>query len=157
MVEQEGPLFSLDLDGTRGRRRKPIREDLRRPWPDRIEEVYSALVLGTRDYVIKNRFSSVLVGLSGGIDSALTAAIAVDALGPKNVVGVAMPSPYSSKGSLRDARTLSKNLGIRLLEIPISRALTAYRKTFEALDADLFKGLVEENVQARIRSPGNRQ
>lgn len=148
MVEQERPLFSLAIDS--GRKRKPIQQD-HRPRLDRIEEIYAALVLGTRDYVIKNRFLSVLVGLSGGIDSALTAAVAVDALGPENVVGVAMPSPYSSKGSLRDARALAKNLGIRLLEIPIAKALTAYRKTFESIDGVLFDGLVEENIQARIR------
>jgi len=114
-------------------------------------EVYDALVLGTRDYVLKNGFERVLIGLSGGIDSSLVAAIAVDALGKSNVVGVAMPSRYSSPGSLSDAEFLAKNLGIKLLTIPIEKVFQAYLDML----AEAFKGtkpnVAEENIQARIR------
>jgi NAD+ synthase (glutamine-hydrolysing) len=114
-------------------------------------EVYDALVLGTRDYVLKNGFGKVLIGLSGGLDSSLVATIAVDALGKSNVVGVAMPSKYSSPGSLSDAGLLARNLGIRLLTIPIKKVFQAY---LDAL-AEAFKGtgpdVTEENIQARIR------
>jgi len=115
------------------------------------EEVYRALVLGTRDYVRKNGFRKVVVGLSGGIDSSLTAVIAVDALGPENVVGVAMPSQYSSEASLRDARDVAENLGIQFLVLPIRSIFEAYLRTL----SEVFKGLkpdvAEENIQARIR------
>jgi NAD+ synthase (glutamine-hydrolysing) len=118
---------------------------------DRLAEIYTALVLGTGDYIRKNGFRRVLLGLSGGIDSALTAAIAVDALGKKGVVGVAMPSHYSSKESLEDATLLAKNLGIRFLTIPITEVFQSYLKTL----APSFKGLkpdvTEENIQARVR------
>ena len=89
-------------------------------------EVYDALVLGTRDYIHKNGFAKVLIGLSGGIDSGLVAAIAVDALGPSNVVGVAMPSRYSSATSTSDAELLAQNLGMRLMTTPIEKAFQAY-------------------------------
>jgi NAD+ synthase/NAD+ synthase (glutamine-hydrolysing) len=115
------------------------------------EEVYGALVLGTRDYARKCGFARALVGLSGGIDSALTAAIAVDALGPGNVWGVLMPSPYSSRGSVDDALALAANLGIRTWTLPIGPIM----ESFDAALADPFEGLpadvTEENIQARIR------
>ncbi|MCH8156481.1 MAG: NAD+ synthase [Nitrospinae bacterium] len=118
---------------------------------DPTEEVYRALVLGTRDYMMKNGFARAVIGLSGGVDSSLTAAIAVDALGAENVVGVIMSSPYSSQGSVDDARALGKNLKIRLLSLPIEAAMQAYSKIL----ADAFTGrppdLTEENLQARIR------
>ncbi|MBU4320974.1 MAG: NAD+ synthase [Nitrospinae bacterium] len=115
------------------------------------EEVYKALVLGTRDYVIKNDFKQAVIGLSGGVDSALVAAIAVDAIGKENVTGIFMPSPYTSKESREDAYGLSKNLGIKIIEAPISNIFEVYR---ESLKME-FKGLpddkTEENLQARIR------
>ena len=118
---------------------------------DPAEEVYRALVLGTGDYVLKNGLAKVVIGLSGGIDSSLVADIAVAALGADNVVGVAMPSAYSSPSSLRDAQILARNLGIRLLSIPIDRIFQAYLKTL----AEPLKGtepdVTEENIQARIR------
>ncbi len=120
-------------------------------WLSREAEIYSALVMATRDYVIKNGFSTVLVGLSGGIDSALTAAIAVDALDPDHVNGVAMPSPYSSPESLADAEALAANLGMKLWNIPIDPAFGAFREMFDATEEDCFSGIAEENIQARIR------
>jgi NAD+ synthase (glutamine-hydrolysing) len=114
-------------------------------------EIYGALVLGTRDYVLKNGFKKVLIGLSGGVDSSLVATIAVDALGKANVVGVAMPSRYSSAGSLSDAELLSKNLGIKLLTIPIEKVFQAYLDTLAEPFKGTEPGVAEENVQARIR------
>jgi NAD+ synthase (glutamine-hydrolysing) len=114
-------------------------------------EIYKALVLGTRDYVMKNGFKKVVLGLSGGIDSALTACVAVDALTSENVVGVLMPSDFSSRGSIEDSRQLGKNLGIELITIPITDVLNSF---IEALKPG-FKGakpdVTEENLQARIR------
>jgi NAD+ synthase (glutamine-hydrolysing) len=114
-------------------------------------EIYRALVLGTRDYVLKNGFKKVILGLSGGIDSALTACVAVDALGRENVVGVMMPSEFSSRGSIEDSEKLGKNLGIELLTVPITGVLEAYKAALK----NAFKGakpdVTEENLQARIR------
>ena len=115
------------------------------------EEVYSALVLGTRDYIKKNRFSKVVLGLSGGIDSSLTAAIAVDALGPDQVVGVLMPSPHSSKGSVDDALALAKNLKIKTFTFHILAAMKAYEYILKEKFWSTEPGLAEENLQARIR------
>ena len=113
--------------------------------------VYQALVLGTRDYVQKCGFHKVIIGLSGGIDSALTAAIAVDALGPENVYGVGMPGPYSSQGSIDDARELANNLGIRFELLPICDAYDAYRKTLRDVFAGRKEDETEENLQSRAR------
>jgi len=114
-------------------------------------EVWRALVLGTRDYARKCGFSSVVLGLSGGIDSALTAAIAAAALGPDCVLGVLMPSPYSSRGSLDDARALAENLGIGTMTLPIAPLMHAFDDTLrEALGAEVL-GVAAENIQARIR------
>jgi NAD+ synthase (glutamine-hydrolysing) len=112
---------------------------------------YAALVLGTRDYVRKCGFQRVIVGLSGGIDSALTAAIAVDALGPQNVVGVGMPGPYSSRGSIDDARALAVNLGVRFELIRITEIFDAYLKALKPVFAGREEDVTEENIQSRIR------
>ena len=115
------------------------------------EQLYQALVLGLRDYVHKCGFSSVCLGLSGGIDSALTAVIAADALGPENVHGLTMPSPYSSDGSVRDSFDLAKKLGIRCDEIPISEVFESVKKTMSPLFEGRKEDVTEENMQARIR------
>lgn len=115
------------------------------------DEILQALVLGTRDYVTKNGFRKAVIGLSGGIDSALVAVIAVEALGKKNVVAVTMPSGYSSKGSVGDSEKLSKNLGIELLNIPIEKAFRTYGEMFSGVFAGLKENTAEENLQARIR------
>ncbi len=115
------------------------------------EEIFRALVMGTKDYITKNGFKKVAIGLSGGIDSAIVAAVAVEALGSDNVVGVAMPSMYSSKGSVGDSEKLARNLGIELLNIPINNAFSSYNEMF----SNVFRGkkhdATEENLQARIR------
>jgi NAD+ synthase (glutamine-hydrolysing) len=118
---------------------------------DPVAEVYGALVLGLRDYVLKNGFGNVTIGLSGGIDSAIVAALAVDALGKDRVVGVFMPSRYTSKESEEDARELAKNLGITMLEVPIDGIYKAYIATFEPLFKGCQEDITEENIQARIR------
>jgi NAD+ synthase/NAD+ synthase (glutamine-hydrolysing) len=119
-----------------------------------IEEVayaHQALVTGTRDYVRKCRFSKAIVGLSGGIDSAVVASIAVAALGPSNVLGVSMPGPFSSEGSQTDARALAQNLGIEFLTIPISPVFESYRAALSPIFGDRSPDATEENIQARIR------
>ena len=118
---------------------------------DETEEVYQALVVGTRDYVRKSGFGRTLVGLSGGIDSALTATVAVDALGAENVVGVTMPSRYSSEGSVADSQELAANLGISLWRIPIEPAHLAFTEMLADHFAGTAANVAEENVQARIR------
>jgi len=116
------------------------------------EELFAALSLGVRDYFRKCNFHSAVIGLSGGVDSAVTAVIAVDALGAENVTGVSMPSPYSSRGSIDDARALARNLGIKFLEIPITDAFRDFKSQFK----EIFKGLpeneTEENMQPRLRA-----
>lgn len=119
--------------------------------PSREASAYQALVLGTRDYVCKCGFSRALVGLSGGIDSALVATIAVDALGKENVFGVGMPSPYSSQGSVDDARELAANLGIRFEVVPISDMFAEFRNTMTGVFNGQLEDVTEENMQSRIR------
>ena len=139
--------LSYDHEGDR----RPLPPDEGASQLDENAEIYGALVIGTADYVRKSGFSKVLIGLSGGIDSALTACVAVDALGKGNVVGAAMPSRYSSEGSITDSKELADNLGIELWEAPIFPAHDAFLDMlaphFQGLPADV----AEENVQSRIR------
>ncbi|HET9834257.1 MAG TPA: NAD+ synthase [Vicinamibacterales bacterium] len=114
-------------------------------------EIWDALVLGTRDYVRKCGFRSVVLGLSGGVDSALTAAIAAEAVGADHVLGVLMPSPFSSQGSVDDAVELAKQLGIETQTLPISAAMNAMESTLEPAFHGLERDVTEENIQARIR------
>jgi NAD+ synthase (glutamine-hydrolysing) len=119
--------------------------------PTGAEEVYRALVLGTRDYVRKNGFEHVVLGLSGGVDSALTASIATDALGASSVTGVFLPSDISSRESAEDAAALAAHLGIQLLTLPISEEVAAYRKTLAPVFAGRPEDVTEENIQSRVR------
>ena len=121
------------------------------PVPHDVEEIYQALVTGVRDYVRKNRFQRVLIAVSGGIDSALTAVIAVDALGPDRVTGVFMPSPFTSRESRVDANALMKVLNVRLLTIPITRLWKQYVRTLSSTFGERAPDVTEENLQARIR------
>jgi NAD+ synthase (glutamine-hydrolysing) len=121
------------------------------PLPGPEEDVYKALTLGTRDYVFKNGFQHAVLGLSGGIDSTLTALVAVDALGPERVTCVSMPSRYSSSGTQDDARVLAANLGVEFIELPIGPAMEAYERILEPVFAGREPDITEENLQARIR------
>lgn len=118
---------------------------------DKIEMVYRALVLGTKDYLRKCGYQKAVVGLSGGIDSALTCCLAVEALGKENVLGISMPSPYSSTGSVEDSRILAANLGIKFEVIPISGIFNAYLETLTGYFNQASPDITEENIQARIR------
>jgi NAD+ synthase (glutamine-hydrolysing) len=120
-------------------------------YSDECEAVYQALAMGTRDYIRKCGFERVIIGLSGGIDSALTAAIAVDAVGKENVIGVGMPGPYSSEHSVTDARVLARNLGIRFELIPIKNQYDAFLNVLEPLFDGSAVGVTEENLQSRLR------
>jgi NAD+ synthase (glutamine-hydrolysing) len=119
--------------------------------PSEIAYAYEALVTGTADYVRKCGFKKVLIGLSGGIDSAVVASIAVDALGAENVLGVSMPGPFSSAGSKNDAATLAKNLGIEFITLPISNVFEEYKRTLAPAFGNRPADVTEENIQARIR------
>ncbi|MCP9439070.1 MAG: NAD+ synthase [Nitrospira sp.] len=121
------------------------------PEPGDLEEVYRALVLGVKDYARKNRFTNVVIGLSGGIDSAVTAAIAVDAVGPEHVVGICMPSPYTSRESIEDVADLSHRLAIECLTIPITPLFEAYSRSLAQVFRETRMDQTEENLQARIR------
>jgi len=159
----DGSSFALDAEGRMGAAAASFAEDLvvfdtdtgtgdcHENLADECEAAYEALVLGTRDYIRKCGFRRVILGLSGGMDSSLTAAVAVDALGAENVTGVAMPGPFSSEGSITDARALAGNLGVHLETAPIT---AVYDRFLEVLDP-LFRGaprdVTEENLQARLR------
>jgi NAD+ synthase (glutamine-hydrolysing) len=131
--------------------RPPLPSPEREPWPQGAEEVYRALVLGLGDYVRKNGFREVVLGLSGGIDSAMVATLAGDALGPGSVRVLAMPSRHSSAESLEDAREVATRLGVRLDEMRIEPLFRTYLETLETEFAGTEPGIAEENLQARIR------
>jgi NAD+ synthase (glutamine-hydrolysing) len=130
---------------------KPAIADAIAPLLDPVAEVWEALVLGVRDYIGKTGFQTVLIGLSGGVDSSLVAAIAADALGPEHVVGVSMPSRFSSEHSKSDAYDVARRLGIRCLSVPIEGAFAASLEMLKESFADTQFGVAEENLQARIR------
>ncbi len=119
--------------------------------PDDMADLFGALSLGVRDYLTKCNFKSAVLGLSGGIDSAIVAAVAVNALGAENVLGASMPSPFSSRGSIDDALALARNLGIKCLQIPIGDAFTAFKAQFAEVFAGQPEDTTEENIQARLR------
>ena len=125
--------------------------DLNGNFTDECEAVYEALVLGTRDYIRKCGFKKVLIGLSGGIDSSLTAAIAVDAVGRENVTGVGMPGPYSSEGSITDARDMARNLGVRFELIGISSVYDRFLEVLKPAFNGAVMDVTEENLQSRLR------
>ena len=120
--------------------------------PSVSEDLFAALSLGVSDYLRKCNFKSAVLGLSGGIDSAVVAVIAANALGPENVVGVSMPSPYSSQGSIDDARDLARNLGIKHLQIPIATTFATLRAQLKEIFAGLSEDTTEENIQSRLRA-----
>jgi len=140
-------VVELELDGER----LVVRPGTIAPRLGREHEIYEALVLGTRDYVRKNGFHDVLIAISGGVDSSIVAAIAVDALGPEHVVGVLMPSRYSSDHSITDAEALARGLGIRTYTVPIEPAHAAFEEMLTAVILPGQAGVAAENVQARIR------
>lgn len=166
-VVYDGDSFVMAPDGTVVARAEQFNDDLLvvdidptattatpgswRPRLNRTAAIYEALVLGTRDYLDKNGFNGALVGVSGGIDSALTLAVAVDALGPEQVTAVAMPSPYSSSGSITDAKDLVGGLGCTWMELPIDEVMEAYEGALAAPFAGTEPGIAEENIQSRIR------
>jgi NAD+ synthase (glutamine-hydrolysing) len=151
--ERDGPprveIVTLALEGSAPE--APVPTDDVVPLGDDLEQMLLALVLGLRDYVEKNGFRDVVIGLSGGIDSALTAALAVEALGPQRVHGVSMPSQFSSEATRGDARRLAESLGIDFREIPIDEAVAAFEQSLAPSFADVARDLTEENLQARVR------
>jgi NAD+ synthase (glutamine-hydrolysing) len=151
LVSKDEVIEKIEVSSTLIKGQKPELETRRGSELSALEEVYNALLLGTRDYVYKNRFNGVVVGMSGGVDSALVTTIAVDALGKENVHGLFMPSLYTSKESREDVHNLAKNLGIKIITVPIDSIFKAYLKTlskdFKGKEADV----TEENIQARIR------
>ncbi|HEY7283197.1 MAG TPA: NAD+ synthase [Actinomycetota bacterium] len=140
-----------DVEVAQTAEKPPLPDPGRDEWPEGPEEIHHALVLGLGDYVRKNGFREVVLGLSGGIDSALVATLAVDALGPGAVRALAMPSPFSSEGSVTDARDLAERQGIRLDIVPIDEVFAAYGDTLAPLFEGTEEGVAEENLQARIR------
>ncbi len=146
----EEDLLVVDILGP-GEEKPPLPSTERPPWPGETEEIYRALVLGLGDYVRKNGFTEVAVGLSGGIDSSIVATLAVDALGAEAVRGLSMPSRYSSEGSVLDAQALADRLGIRLDHVEIDPVFQAYLDALEKPFAGTPLNVAEENLQARIR------
>lgn len=157
----DGHSLVLSADGTRCKELAGFKEELAvvddptAPFfadhRDELGELYHALVLGLRDYFRKCGFKSAVLGLSGGIDSALTAVLAVEALGKENVIGAAMPGPYSSEGSVRDAFSLAETLGIKCFNLPITHAYEVMKSVLQGVFADRPEDATEENLQARLR------
>jgi NAD+ synthase/NAD+ synthase (glutamine-hydrolysing) len=159
----DGSSFAVDAQGRIAAAAPSFREDiilydtgtgkgeLRESHADEIDAAYEALVLGTRDYIAKCGFRSVIIGLSGGIDSTLVACVAADAVGAENVTGVSLPGPYSSDHSLTDARALAANLGIRYEVISITPAYETLLATFAPVFAGAAPDVTEENIQSRLR------
>ena len=158
----DGHSFALDAQGQVLGQAQGFREDLllvdtaktgEQAWLDEpdIGQVKDALVMGLRDYARKCGFKKVVLGLSGGIDSSVTAALAVEALGKDNVLGVSMPSQFSSQGSISDALKLSKNIGIKLISIPITSVFSSYKQSLKKAFGKRSEDVTEENLQARIR------
>ncbi len=150
-LDDVGKAVLVDVSDAPVRSRRALRAAARPQALDGAAEVYAALVLGTRDYVRKTGFEQVYVALSGGIDSSVVATVAADALGPENVVGMAMPSRYSSEGSVLDARGLAEALGLTLWEIPIEGPFSAYLEALEPRFRNSEPGIAEENLQSRTR------
>ncbi len=148
--EPEDPIPVVELPAIADRARPALKSHATQT-PSGEAEVYEALILGTRDYVRKNGFERIVLGVSGGIDSALTASVAVDALGPENVTAVFMPSPVTAKESEEDAIALAKNLGIKLLTLPIGQEMVAYKKSLAPVFEGRPEDVTEENIQSRIR------
>jgi NAD+ synthase (glutamine-hydrolysing) len=149
--EEDLILADLSINNIKSKTfKQPIKRHLSKRF-SQIERIYKALVLGTRDYMRKNGFQKVVIGLSGGIDSSLVAVLAVKVIGKENVIGVIMPSRYSSMTARSDARKLAKRLGIKTFEIPIEEIFKAYLKTLSKEFAGLKPDVAEENIQARIR------
>lgn len=147
-AEKMEPPLLLEAMGPRDRRRA---SPTIAPEPGRLEEIYKALILGCRDYVLKNGFKKVVLGMSGGIDSALTAVCAVEALGAENVVGVTMPSQYTSDETFSDAELISRNLNIELITVPVREIFRGYLDVMGETLGGGPSGVTEENLQARIR------
>lgn len=151
ILREIGKPKAVFVSDFKSRKREPLPSTNLQDGMADVEEVYRALVLGTRDYLHKSGFSKVVIGLSGGIDSALTAVVAVDALGRENVVGVGMPSRYSSEGSLSDSKEMAEKLGIDFWVVPIEPAHIAFTDMLEQRFQGTQPNVAEENVQARIR------
>lgn len=154
-VIARAPIFEesyVDVEWTEANEVKIINPSLPAKLPSRIERIFRALKLGLKDYLEKTEVTSdVLIGLSGGIDSALAACIAAEAIGPEHVLGVAMPSEFSSKNSVSDAEQLAQNLGIEFQKIPIKQIYCEYSGTLAPIFEETEFGTAEENLQARIR------
>ncbi len=150
-LEAVGAPKTLTVSGFASASKSPLAPQGMSAAMEDAEEVYRALVLGTADYLRKTGFSKALIGLSGGVDSALTATVAVDALGKENVVGITMPSRYSSEGSISDSKKLAGNLGFDLWEVPIEPAHEAFTDMLEERFRGTEPNVAEENVQARVR------
>ena len=149
-IPARAPAGAIHVSGP-ARTERPGLEPVLEPALDDLAEVYAALVTGTRDYVLKSGFDRAVIALSGGIDSSLVAAVAADALGPENVLGVSMPSRYSSRGSVADARALCAALGMELVSASVEPAFSAYLGTLEPLLAGAGPDATEENLQSRVR------